>query len=105
MFLLFHLFLYFWYAAATLHLAVFRIHIFLTYQKKKKKSVKCFTFDLSVGRFTFESLSLTVWPENILQLSIFFTQTNMVKCVKKYFILRQTEHKLQTSITWSGLQM
>ena len=73
--------------------------------KKKKKSVKCFTFDLSVGHFTFESLSLTVWPENILQLSIFFTQTNMVKCVKKYFILRQTEHKLQTSITWSGLQM
>ena len=32
MFLLFHLFLYFWYASATLHLAVLWIHIFLTYQ-------------------------------------------------------------------------
>ena len=31
MFLLFHLFLYFWYASATLHLAVLWIHIFLTY--------------------------------------------------------------------------
>ena len=37
MFLLFHLFLYFGYAGATLHLAVFRIYIFLTYQKKEER--------------------------------------------------------------------
>ena len=35
MFLFFHLFLYFWYAGATLCLAVFWIFIFLTYPKKK----------------------------------------------------------------------
>ena len=62
MFLLFHLFLYFWYAGATLHLAVFRIHIFLTYQKKKKKKRKMFYVWFKRRTFYFwesESYSLT----------------------------------------------